>query len=69
MRKVKVGQLWRDREEGSGGTFLVKEILSTSNNPREGSTYVTVFFLTGIYTGITRNWYVDMEDILVADTV
>jgi len=68
MSKVKVGQIWKDGvEDTSGGVFLIKEILSTSVDYRQSSTYVTVYFLTGKFTGITRNWYVDKVDVLVAD--
>lgn len=71
MRKtktVKVGQIWKDGVENEEtGIFLIKEILSTNVDYRESSTYVNVFFLTGTFNGMTRNWYVDSVDILVAD--
>jgi hypothetical protein len=65
---VKVGQIWKDGvEDTSGGIFFIKEVLSTSVDYRPSSTYVNVFFLTGKFSGITRNWYVDQVDVLVAD--
>ena len=68
MSKVKVGQIWKDGvEDTNAGVFLIKEVLSRDVDYRESSTYVTVYFLTGKFSGITRNWYVDKVDILVAD--
>ena len=68
MSKVKVGQIWKDGvEDTNAGVFLIKEVLSRDVDYRESSTYVTVYFLTGKFAGITRNWYVDKVDILVAD--
>lgn len=68
MFKVKVGQIWKDGVENEqSGIFLIKQILSTNVDYRESSTYVNVFFLTGKFSGMTRNWYVDSVDILVAD--
>lgn len=68
MFDVKVGQIWKDGvEHEESGIFLIKQILSTNVDYRESSTYVNVFFLTGKFNGMTRNWYVDSVDILVAD--
>jgi hypothetical protein len=68
MSKVKVGQIWKDKvEDADGGVFLIKEILSTSVDYRQSSIYVNVYFLTGKFSGMTRNWYVDQVDVLVAD--
>lgn len=68
VKTVKVGQIWKDGVENTeSGIFLIKEILSTNVDYRESSTYVNVFFLTGRFSGVTRNWYVDSVDILVAD--
>ena len=68
MSKVKVGQIWKDGVENTeSGIFLVKEVLSRDVDYRQSSTYVTVYFLTGKFSGTTRNWYVDAVDVLVAD--
>lgn len=68
VKTVKVGQIWKDGVENEqSGIFLIKQILSTNVDYRESSTYVNVFFLTGKFSGMTRNWYVDSVDTLVAD--
>lgn len=68
MFQVKVGQIWKDKVEADGGTFLVKKVKNPSGVSRK-SFIVEVYFLAGPYKGITREWYVDSVDTLLADAV
>lgn len=67
MFQVKVGQIWKDKVEADGGTFLIKKVKEPVEPTNNKSFLVEVCFLAGPYEGITKDWYVDSIDTLLAD--
>ncbi len=66
MFQVRVGQIWKDKGRDDVCTFLVKKVKEQLNSK---SFIVEAYFLAGPYKGITREWYVDSVDTLLADSV